>query len=620
MSQADTSARPPERYRGDDVALVGRVPTGLRRILLLPAGHGRLGHLLKRSGAQVDGVESRPDMARTAQVLLDAVHENEAALGGTGYDAVIIRDFAGTTCELEKRLERLKPRMADDAWIFVLSARSDTVPEPASGDWVRLGAWNTDQSPDVLALWVGADYTLEAHVARLGTGNRHEAAYEVLMHLPDRLEMSAPDGAQSIRDCHLETLRLQMLLDWLQHNPKDDPVPFFERGMRHFRGALEEGDHPAAAYAAMAGLWERVGAPERGRALLRSWAYYRGEPQHIDAPMPEPVRPETADEPLFFMPEPLPRILFVTPTQPHYGLDVVFHGLCKLLGPGQVVDFPWKPTLHGVRPETFANYPCAFDWPGQAASLDEVVALLRAGHFTSLLWGDCASDLDSGLARHLLDAAQGVPVCLFDAGDEGVNRRPILEARLGLADAGYFKREMLACAEYGNRVVPMPLAYPEERGCAEYPALREQEVFWAGHRKAYLRSLYLDLAERHLGRKLDELFPPEDYAARLRQSRIGLNFFGYGFDTVRYWELPANGCLLFSERPPIRIPHDFKDGAQAVYFDDARDFVDKLTHLREHPEEAEGIARAGHAHFWQHHTATARARQMLSQMRAWKAL
>ena len=97
---------------------------------------------------------------------------------------------------------------------------------------------------------------------------------------------------------------------------------------------------------------------------------------------------------------------------------------------------------------------------------------------------------------------------------------------------------------------------------------------------------------------------------------IGLCLFGNGFDTVRYWELPAHGVMLLAERSPLVIPSNFEDGRQAVFFDNAAELLEKSRYYLAHPEEAAQIALAGHAHAREFHSGTARARQCLGVIQA----
>ena len=114
-----------------------------------------------------------------------------------------------------------------------------------------------------------------------------------------------------------------------------------------------------------------------------------------------------------------------------------------------------------------------------------------------------------------------------------------------------------------------------------------------------------------MARSFEGFYEAEEYACALDEARIGSDFFGLGFDTVRYYELPAHGCMLLAERKPIHIPHDYEDGVSAVFFEDLPALEEKLRYYLDHPEEAESIARAGYAHMRAYHTSSARARQFL---------
>ena len=157
---------------------------------------------------------------------------------------------------------------------------------------------------------------------------------------------------------------------------------------------------------------------------------------------------------------------------------------------------------------------------------------------------------------------------------------------------------------------PLPSPTPPHRRLSPDHG-RPRPFFWAGHRQFGQWRLYLEALEARYGWDLNERFDQTEYQRRLRESRIGLNCFGMGFDTVRYWELPAHGCLLLSDRLPIQIPHNFVDGHHAVFFDTLPELIDKLDYYLGHPAEAEAIAAAGRAHFLERHTNAARARQAL---------
>jgi hypothetical protein len=309
-------------------------------------------------------------------------------------------------------------------------------------------------------------------------------------------------------------------------------------------------------------------------------------------------------------------VLFVLPGRMHFGLDVLYDGLCQVIGQEQVVDFPHKPSLHGQVDEAYKNYPCTFDYPGRPRELDEVCAELRAGAFDLVLWGDCEHALDDGLCTALAAAVGRTPIYLVDALDHFPDTRPSVEQRLGLRFRACFKREMLHGYDYAPATYPLPFAYPDRLFPIETNPSRDLPLFWAGHRRCGLRRLFLETLERHRGAPLVGDYPQSTYLQMIGRSQVGLCLFGYGFDTVRYWELPAHGALLLAERLPIRIPHPFIDGETAVHFDGSGELLRQYDALLHDPDRVREIARAGTAHARRHHSSSARARQLLGWIQA----
>jgi hypothetical protein len=214
-----------------------------------------------------------------------------------------------------------------------------------------------------------------------------------------------------------------------------------------------------------------------------------------------------------------------------------------------------------------------------------------------------------------MEAGRDLPLVVYDTWDNCCTPVDVISNYIGGKPIDVlFKREMLADVDYGSKTIPLPFGYPDTMIPVRGAIQRNLDVFWAGKPVWGLRPLYLAAIERMLGRQLQACYPQAEYAERLRSARIGISLFGTGFDTVRYWEIPAHGAMLLAERPPIRIPNDFTDGQSAVFFDDLPELEDKLQYYRAHVDEAEQVAAAGYRHLLAHHTTSARALQLLGHL------
>ncbi len=459
-----------------------------------------------------------------------------------------------------------------------------------------------------------SDYDPVAHAADLEAAGFPMRAFLVLDSIGELVELSD----DSIASLAVEKHRV-LSEAILQLEPGDAAASLLSFARKEFQLAIHAHPRLVAPYARHAALWHHFGQDHLARRLLRSIAHV------CDAPEARAFL-ETLDDtegatrgvenaPVWSGTRPKPRILVITHDNSDYGMDSLFDGLCTVLGAENVVEFPWKPTLHGQRPETALNYPCVFDYPGEPRTPEQLVEELRDGRFDLILFADVVQRAYRDTVRRFLEAGGGVPVVVYDPWDDPHSLLASALEYLGRASvAAYFKREMLAGFEYGENGFPLPFGYPDRLVPESVSWERTHDLFWAGKRIFGTRALYLDWLSGKLGRNMDQTFSQAEYRATLEGARMGLSIFGYGYDTVRYWELPAHGVMLLAERPPIRIPHDFVDGESAVFFDDLPELEEKLDYYLAHPDEVMAIARAGREHFLKYHTTSARAKQFLGRL------
>lgn len=452
-----------------------------------------------------------------------------------------------------------------------------------------------------------------AHARQLGEAGMPGRAAAVL----DWLEWCVPLKEEQRAAIALEKLRYFRQAIEAAGNSPGHGLLF--HAQKEFHIAVHKWPRRPRAYLDQAAIWRRYGNDDYAARLLRSLEY--AAPDESVRNAIEGLRPElTRQPPHEIAPEwngtkPGLRVLILTHDFSDYGMDTLYDGLCQVLGPENVVEWPWKPTLHGRSKEMTVNYPCWFDYPGEPRSLDTLLDELRKGKFGLIVFADFVQmDKQEAILR-MLDAAPDVPVVVYDPWDDGSASQELACAYLGgRAVRAYFKREMLACLDYGPNAYPLPFSYPDRHVPWTLPLHRTTDVFWAGKRMFGTRTLYLDYLHAQLGRALDQKLSQERYRRAILEARIGLSFFGFGFDTVRYWELAAHGCMILAERPLVRIPFNFVEGESAVFFDDLPELERKLAYYLAHPEEAERIGRAGRELFLRYHTSSARARQFLGRI------
>jgi spore maturation protein CgeB len=111
-------------------------------------------------------------------------------------------------------------------------------------------------------------------------------------------------------------------------------------------------------------------------------------------------------------------------------------------------------------------------------------------------------------------------------------------------------------------------------------------------------------------------FKSKNYHIEMSKCRITLSLRGGGWDTLRYWEIPAVGSMMISTELGIVIPNDFEDKKHIVRCsDNLDDLLDLGRYYLAHEDERQKIATAGREHLLKYHSNVARANYLLSTMR-----
>ncbi len=630
----------PPSHRSAYLGLLDSIPPFVRTIGVFGDSGAALGYLLKKKNQQcVYGVVHRDELLPVAEKIFDGADTSTLSRGEIPMeqlDAVLLCNLEEDGPFALELLAQLAGRLPSRCFVYALFGDSNFGTEQGASAFTAtaenlesaLGAlkfglanaWTLNQVTGDgtvvplarLMVSVSEDYDVFAHADELIATQGPAAAFELVESIPQPADISGE------RCVLIHWKRLNILAARLETEPPEEKSFSLAHALDSFYALSFLLPFDPVVYQTMARCWCAVGDYDMALRLLRSISFrdanesVRQQLEALPAPafLTKRIENIPSDEP--HGPR---RILFLMNPRPHYGMDVLYDGLCTCLGDENVVDYPFKPWLHGEDSEEHKNYPCRFNRDGRPHSLEEILAQLDAGTFDLILFADVEGDLPQAEMKAIVHRAKACPVAILDAVDELSDYRARVAEDLNFDGfSAYFKREKHRAIDYGPNCYPLPFAY-DSRKTGDIPwEPRTAPFFWAGHRMFGMRRLYLETLEARHGWNMDISYSQADYTKQIRSSLMGLNCFGRGFDTVRYWELPAHGCLLVSERLPIEIPYDFVDGEHAVFFDDLQSLVEKVDYYIAHPEEAERLARAGQGHFLRYHTNEARAKQLLGWM------
>lgn len=324
------------------------------------------------------------------------------------------------------------------------------------------------------------------------------------------------------------------------------------------------------------------------------------------------------------------KILFINSHSADYVQDLTYSGLVKLLGTSNVIDIKWNKKFH----VPYKKYP---------KNLGYTPGTLIGSYFRAKTYHDYdlvavgASKVDC--FETYLEIADtipaDVPVIFIDGGDRETvggdltvyGRPELYEQAIAIRPFDFvFKREMLFSHDYPENCAPLPISFNPDRLPKNLPVAKRYDVsFWAVESDP-IRTEALEILEplydcKANGTEKNQKFSRYKrkgtfYLEELNACKIVLNFRGGGWDTMRYWEVPAVGAFMLSQKPQIAIPHDFEGGKHAVFCsDDLSDLIEKCDYYLKHEAKRERIAKTGHAHLMQYHTDLARATYIIDTLK-----
>ncbi|MDF1881090.1 glycosyltransferase family 1 protein [Sulfurimonas sp. MAG313] len=322
------------------------------------------------------------------------------------------------------------------------------------------------------------------------------------------------------------------------------------------------------------------------------------------------------------------KILYVNKSKFDYMQDFIYSGLVKVIGAENIIESPWNLNFHW----NYRVYPKNIG-ECKGTLFKSVLSKLSQKPFDVVIVSSCYPDT----IRHYFEILPSIPsdvVTVFiDGGD-----RPEVGGdfdRLGGMDVYenvlsqrpfdlIFKREYLLDKKYDENVYPLTMCFdfrniPPLKGTFKYDV-----AFWAVESHE-IRTKVLDLIQNKFDCENNGTIKSQVmkkykrkgmfYLQELSACKIGLNFRGAGWDTLRYWEIPALGGFMISQRPQIKIDNDYVDGEDIVYCkDDLSNLVELCDYYLSHDSEREKIAAKAKERTMKYHTNINRADYILEKI------
>ena len=310
------------------------------------------------------------------------------------------------------------------------------------------------------------------------------------------------------------------------------------------------------------------------------------------------------------------KILYINSKSADYVQDLTYTGLVKTFGFNNVIDYHWNRKYH----VPYRKYP-----KNMGYIKNSFISSFFNRSFKDIDYVFIGSSKVDCFERYLevIDSIPtNIPVVLIDGGDrcdgiakdlESYSRPDLREKVLSKRKINFiFKREYLIDTEYDDNIFPLPMCFNYDRMPKMDYNLKYDVSFWAVE-SHQIRKDALDLLENKFdckknGTERNQKFSKykrkgDEYLRELGRCKIVLNFRGGGWDTMRYWETPAIGRFMISQKPGIVIPNNYRDKKEVIFCkDDLSDLEELCEYYLKNESKREKIAKNAIEYSKQYHT------------------
>jgi len=320
------------------------------------------------------------------------------------------------------------------------------------------------------------------------------------------------------------------------------------------------------------------------------------------------------------------KILFINSKSFDYLQDLTYSGLIKYLGPNNIIDYKTNFKYH----LPIKKYPKNLGFTRFSIPLHLSIDF---GSFDAVILGSAKQDALEILSK-ILPKISNVPLIFIDGGDReeiggDFERLGAKKEYLNFINKRPFdiilKREYIPdLHDQIHQAYPLPFSFPHNITINKKVENEKkyQVSFWAQQKPA-IREKALQLLKGQFdcdqnGTSLGQNFKKYKrkgsfYLEELSKCKVAINLRGGGWDTMRYWELPAAGTLMISQQPKILIPNNFENGKHVIFCNDSLDdLLDKINFYLNNIALREEITNQAKLHLLKYHLNSCRAEYIVN--------
>lgn len=312
------------------------------------------------------------------------------------------------------------------------------------------------------------------------------------------------------------------------------------------------------------------------------------------------------------------KILYINSFSFDYVQDLTYSGLVKKFGIENIIDFSWNKKYH----LPYVKYPKNNGYV-RGSFFKSIFRKIDLKKFDYVFIGSDKVESFQKYVEISKYIPKTTPIIFIDGGDGSEiafdlkiyrNRSDLYQEAFKIRPFDIiFKREYLIDKEYEKNVFPLPMCFNLDRLPSKLPNTYKYDFsFWAVESDP-IRTKALNILENEFdckqnGTYKNQIFSKykrkgEFYLQELKSCKITLNLRGGGWDTMRYWEVPAVGGFMLSQKPGIVIPNNFEHEKDIVFIkDDLSDLVDLGKYYLKNEAKREEIAKNGHNKLLEYHT------------------